>query len=208
MSKVLKYLVVLVLLLLLGAFIVKLGGFNLFKPPVPQVTTSSSVVLERMEKVMKLVTLEVHLSEFKEYKDHIYYDISPLRKEALIIVNGRVSIGYDFNDIQLEADEQTQTITILDLPDPEIIAVEHDLDYRMLSEGTFNSFTKEDYNNLNRNAKELITSTARERRELFLEAEDRKDDLIDMIRWMLNAANWDLVVGSDTEVVKNPENTY
>ena len=43
---------------------------------------SASVVVEKMEKVLKLVTVEATLSEIYNYKDFYSYDISPLRKKA------------------------------------------------------------------------------------------------------------------------------
>ncbi|WP_235298820.1 DUF4230 domain-containing protein [Portibacter marinus] len=202
MTKALKYLVVLVLLLVIGLGMWKFGGVGLFKAPEANVISSKEIILERMEKVNKLITLEAYYSEVYPHKDYYYYDISPFRKKALIRVKAKVSVGYDFQDIHMEANDETKTVTIYGLPNPEILSIDHDLDYYDISEGTFNSFTASDYNKLNADAKSFIRSSAEANAALFEEADEKKEELLDMFRWMLSAAGWELVVPEAPEEVK------
>ncbi|MBK9982670.1 MAG: DUF4230 domain-containing protein [Saprospiraceae bacterium] len=44
------------------------------------------------------------------------------------------------------------------MPPAEILSVDHDLDYYDLSEGFFNSFSTEDYNKINADAKDFVIS--------------------------------------------------
>lgn len=151
----------------------------------------STVLLEKIKKVSKLVTVEGYFSEIYDYKDYYGYDWSPFRKKALMRVKAKVLVGYDLSGIKIEADQARKTILISGLPDPEIMSVDHDIDYYDLQEGTFNSFSTEDYNRLNANAKKYIEQKAQES-DLFLAAEEQGNQLLDMIKFMVESAGWTL----------------
>jgi hypothetical protein len=205
MGKALKYTFFIALLALIAFGIWKFK--YIFTAPQANIISDKEVILERMEKVNKLITLEAYYSEVYDYKDYYYYDFSPFRKKALIRIKAKVSVGYDFKNIHLVAEEETKTVTIFGFPDPEILSIDHDLDYYDLSQGTFNSFTEEDYNKMNKNAKDFIREKAKDK-AIFDEAASKKDELIEMFSWMLQAAGWTLEISSDIQEVKNIENSY
>ncbi len=151
----------------------------------------SQILLEKIKTVAKLVTVEGYFSEVYSYEDYWKYDISLFQKRALIRVKGKVSVGYDLTKMNIEALPNQKTLIISNLPDPEIISIDHDLDYYDISEGTFNSFTKEDYNKMNRNAKEKIREQVAQS-DLFLAAEKQSNDMLDLIRFMVEGAGWKL----------------
>lgn len=169
---------------------------SLFSPNT-YVEQSSVVMLERLEKVNKLITLDAYFSEVYDHKDYYYYDISPFRKKALIRIKAKVSVGYDFKKINISMDEQAKVVSIHDFPEPEILSIDHDLDYYDLTQGTFNSFTESDYNKLNKNAKDFIRQKAAES-DIFDEANAQEIDLIEMFRWILQSAGWTLEIEGET----------
>jgi len=205
MGKTLKYLFFIALLAVIALGIWKFK--HLFSPSQVNVISSKEIILERMEKVNKLITLEAYYSEVYDYKDYYYYDFSPFRKKALIRIKAKVSVGYNFENIHMEAEEESKTVTIFGIPDPEILSIDHDLDYYDLSQGTFNSFTEEDYNKMNKNAKDFIREKAQDK-AVFDQAAEKKDELIEMFQWMLEAAGWKLVVSPGNEEVKKSESSY
>ena len=77
-------------------------------------------------------------------------------KKALLRVNAKVSAGYDLKKLNIKVDSKTKTIHIGPMPQVEILAVDHSLDYFNIEEGVFNSFTPQDYNKINANAKDYI----------------------------------------------------
>lgn len=181
-------------ILILAALVFGAWKFrSMFSGPASHIEQSSSVMLERMEKVNKLVTVDAYFSEVYDYKDYYYYDFSLFRKKALIRIKAKVSVGFNFEEINIESDELTKTITIKGFPKPEIISIDHDLDYYDLSEGTFNSFDEADYNKINKNAKDFIKAKAEES-DIFVEAMEQKEELIEMFQWMINTAGWKLEV--------------
>lgn len=151
----------------------------------------SQVLLEKIKTVAKLVTVEGYFSEVYSYEDYWKYDIGMFQKRALIRVKGKVSVGYDLTKMDIEALPDEKTLVISNLPDPEVISIDHDLDYYDISEGTFNSFTKEDYNKMNKNAKAKIEEQAGQS-DIFLAAEKQSNDMLDLIRFMVEGAGWQL----------------
>ena len=153
------------------------------------------VLLERVEKVMKLVTVEGSFSEIYDYKHHLIADIWPFRKKALIRINARVLVGYDFEKVVITADEQSRTITIENIPPPEILSIEHDMDYYNFENGLFNLITNKDITEMGFEAKEFISGKARES-DLFDKAEEQRKDLFEILALAVEASGWKLEVGS------------
>lgn len=154
---------------------------------------NAQVLLEKVKNVYKLVTVEGHFSEVYDYEDYWGYDFSPFRKKALIRVKAKVSIGYDLDHMKIEALPEQKKIIISQLPEPSIIAIDHTLDYYDISEGTFNSFGKDDYNKLNNNAKEFIVEKAKES-DLLDTANKQGNQALEMMEFIIENAGWELVV--------------
>ncbi|MFT5169050.1 MAG: hypothetical protein ACI8P3_004297 [Saprospiraceae bacterium] len=151
----------------------------------------SQILMEKIKTVAKLVTVEGYFSEVYSYEDYWGYDISLFQKKALIRVKAKVSVGYDLTKMSIEARPFENTLVISNLPDPEIMSIDHDLDYYDLSEGTFNSFSKDDYNKMNSSSKEKIREQVR-KSDIFLAAEKQSNDMLDLIRFMVEGAGWKL----------------
>lgn len=151
----------------------------------------SEVLMEKVKTVAKLVTVEAYFSEVYSYQDYWKFDLSWFQKKALIRVKAKVSVGYDLGKMKIEALPQQKKIVISDLPDPQIISIDHDLDYYDLDEGSFNSFDKDDYNKINSNAKEKIRQAA-EASDIFLTAETQSNEMFELIQFIVEGAGWEL----------------
>ncbi len=79
------------------------------------------------------------------------------------------------------------------LPEPQILSIDHTLDYYDISEGIFTSFAPEDYNRINQRAKDLIRDQA-EKSTLLPAAKEQAAKMLDLIRFMVEGAGWKLVV--------------
>lgn len=159
--------------------------------PVEQ--ESSTVLLERIKAVAKLVTVEGYFSEIYDYQDYYGYDLSMLRKKALIKVKAKVLVGFNLEKMRITAEASSKTIVVTSVPGPEILSIEHDLQYYDLQEGLFNSFSEKDYNKLNTNAKEFIRRKALDS-DLFSRAQKQRDDIFSMMRFMTESAGWKLKI--------------
>jgi len=161
------------------------------------VEEESTVLLERINIVTKLITVEGEFSEIYDYKDYWKYDLSPFRKKALVRIRGKVSVGYDLNNIQIESFPDQKQIVISNLPEPTILSIDHQLSYYDITQGTFNAFTTKDYNKINENAKGLIQKKAEES-ILIKTAEEQGVQLLEVIRFMIEQMGWKLEITSAT----------
>jgi hypothetical protein len=150
---------------------------------------SSDVILERVKKVAKLIAVEGYFSEVYDYKDYWGYDLPFLRKKALVRVRAKVSVGYDLEQLKIDALPASKTIVVSRLPEPQILSIDHDLDYYDITQGTFNTFTNADYNKINANAKKYIEAKARES-DLLKMADREGNQALELMRFIAESAGW------------------
>lgn len=185
MSRLIYFILVLVVGLALGW-----GIANFFQSPDNRVTNEEGqILLEKIDKVAKLVTVEGYFSELYSYKDYYKFDIWPLRKKALIRVKARVVAGIDMEKLTLEAIEETRTIRLSGPLKSDILYVETDLDYYDLTQGTFNAFTEGDYTRLNQKSKQYVLEAAYDS-DLLTQAEQQAKDLLETLRFLIEASGW------------------
>jgi Protein of unknown function (DUF4230) len=120
----------------------------------------ASVMLNKIERVFKVVTAEGHFSEVFDYSQttHIASFI-PSTKKALLIVNAKVLMGYDFKKCVFDIDEESRKIKVVSFPAPEILSVEQDIKYYNMENGLFNKFDNEDLTKLQAEAKQKIVAS-------------------------------------------------
>jgi hypothetical protein len=156
----------------------------------------SQVLLERVEQVAKLITVEGYFSEVYDYKDYWRFDWSPFQKKALLRVKAKVSVGYDLSKMKVESRPQEKLLIVSYLPDPQILSIDHDVDYYDISEGVFNSFTEADYTRMNRSAKKVIEEQA-QKSDLMLSAEKQAHEILELMRMMVEGSGWRMEFKSD-----------
>lgn len=199
MSHTMKYIaVILGMLIMLGAGYLLSDYISNMREK--KVQASSEIMLERVKKVSKLVSVEGYFSEMYNYKDFYNFDWSIFRKKALIRVKAKVSVGVDLQKAKFELDSKSKLLTISDIPAPEIISIDHDIDYYDITEGTFNSFTAQDFNKLNENAKEHIRSMAL-KSDLMQQSRRQTNEVINTFKLFAETGGWQVRV--DTLAFKN-----
>lgn len=166
--------------------------------------TEATVLLEQIKEVMKLVTIEGSVSEL--YNETLTRRVTlylPLPtafdfdKKATVQVTGKVLVGYNLEKLSLRIDEDQRKLIITDLPEPEILAIDHELAYRNLEESWFNNFTAQDYTALNQSAKRALRDKALES-ELMSRARQQGRSVIESIRQLAEAA------GLEVEIIEQP----
>jgi hypothetical protein len=157
-------------------------------------TESAVVMLEKVKKVTKLIAVEGSFTELYDYKDHYQFDFFNLfSKKALLRVTAKVSVGFDFEKLNISFDSISRTVSLNELPEASILSIDHDLDYYDISQGTFNKFTHEEYNMINKKAKALIEEKALSAK-LIEQADQQKEDFIMMLEMALSSIGWKLVI--------------
>jgi len=144
----------------------------------------STVLLEKIKTVAKLVTVEGYFSELYNYKDYVGYDWWIFRKKAILRVQAKVSVGFDLGNLELDILPEENRLIVRNIPaEPEVISIQHDIDYYDLSEGTFNYFDESDYTQLNKDARDFIEAKALES-DLMDKAREQGIQILDVIRFM------------------------
>lgn len=117
------------------------------------INENSEVIIERIEAVKKLVLMEGYFSELYTYQeaDKYFYNLIEFEKKAFLLVKGKARVSYDLSKMDYQVDEKTKTITLVNMPAPEV-SIEPEIKYFDLQESTFNSFSTDDYNKMNANA--------------------------------------------------------
>ncbi len=158
------------------------------------------VILEKMEKVQKLITIEANYSETydeENIREVTLYLPFPSKlqfsKTAQIQITGKVLVGFDMSQISMDIDSAARTITLSDVPEPEILAIDHEIKYRDIDHSWFNKWTPEDYTQLATNAKNVIRDRVYED-QLLDAAREESDQMIEVMNFMAEEMGWKLYV--------------
>ena len=178
--------------LLLSAFLCGWLTYQYFVAR-PQGVENASVLLEKIETVAKLTTVEGQFSEVYNYSEYEGYFTFLWDKKVLVRVRATVAAGYDLEQLNLVADPVTKTVRMSALPEPKILSIDHTLDYYDISQGIFESFSPEDHNRINKRAKDLIREQA-EKSNLLPAAQEQAEKMIELVRFMVESAGWKLEV--------------
>jgi len=118
---------------------------------------NTALIQQQITQVGKLIVTEGNFSQVVSYKNtrKNYFDIFSANKKALVIVNAKVTVGYDLRLIQTEIDETTKTLRIIKIPPPEI-NIYPDIEYYDVTQDYFNKFEAQDYNKIKSSVNQLM----------------------------------------------------
>lgn len=116
------------------------------------------LVLNRIEKVFKLVLAEGFFSEIVDFRHEgkRLFGLLSSTKKSLFIVDATVMIGFDFKKAKIEIDKINNKIKFTHIPSPEILSMETDFKFYDINNGMFNQFKSEDYTELLKAGKDHI----------------------------------------------------
>ncbi|UAB76126.1 DUF4230 domain-containing protein [Mesoflavibacter sp. SCSIO 43206] len=168
-----------------------------------KVTSQSVILLDKIKKVCKFITVEGDFAEIYHYEDvkERFLKLVSSRKKALVVINAKAHVGFDFNKISLESDQKTKTVIIKSFPQPEILSIETNLNYYDKKDGYFNKFEAADLTALNEEAKQHILEKVPESglynvaKQEALESLQLIENIVETIGWTLDYQN--LVLDTD-----------
>ncbi len=137
-------------------------AYNLFRKKQNQELTKhqSTVLLQQIKSVCKLITVEGDFAEIYTYENTKarFLSLISSKKKALIVINAKAQIGFDLKKIQMHADTENKRIHLTSFPQPEILSIQPELEFYDIQNGLFNAFKPEDITTLNQEAKKHIES--------------------------------------------------
>lgn len=147
--------------LLIGAVIMFLIWKLTSHKKSSMVKESSHTVVESIRKVFKVVLAEGFFNELYNFEEtRKLFGLIPSTKRALVIIQAKVLVGFDFEKCVWEVDEEQQKIKLVSFPEPQIVSIETDYKYYNFDEGIFNLLSREDLTRIQANGKKQVETAA------------------------------------------------
>ena len=120
--------------------------------------SQSVILLEKIRSVCKFITVEGDFAEIYHYEDvkEKFLKLITSKKKALVVINAKAHVGFDFSKVKMEADENSKTVILQHFPQPEVLSIETNLNYYDKTDGYFNKFEATDLTELHLEAKKHI----------------------------------------------------
>ncbi|MDK2772523.1 MAG: DUF4230 domain-containing protein [Flavobacterium sp.] len=187
-----------ILYILLICLVLFFGYHYFTKNKQENIEFNSSLIEKEIKNVSKLIVTEGHYAEVLTYKDQQKYllDLISFEKKALIVANADVFITYDMRQLEYKIDEVNKTITITNLPEPEL-KINQDLNFYDVNQSRFNPFGADDYNKIQKKVKEVIKAKV-EKSTLKSNAENRFLTELSKILVLTNTMGWKLQYNGNT----------
>lgn len=162
------------------------------KKDTSTVEYDTALIQQQIKNVGKLVVTEGHFSEVMTYKDQKKYlgDLITFDKKALVIINADVTVSFDLSKVKYDIDATNKVVTIKSIPEEEL-KISPDIKYYDVEQSTFNEFTGNDYNKINKIAKENLAKKI-EKSTLKSNAKNRLISELSKILIVTNSMGWKL----------------
>ena len=150
-------------LLFLGLALGAIGSFFIFQKftAVKKKTLTeqqSVILLDKIKKVSKLITVEGEFAEIYHHENtqDKFLGLLSSRKKAIVLINAKTHIGFDFTKIRMKADIKKKSIILSEFPLPEVLSIEPSIRFYDIQNGFLNKFNSEDLTRVNKEAKDHI----------------------------------------------------
>ncbi len=153
----------------------------------------STVLLEQIKQVAKLVAVEGHFSELMTQNSYQGNFGFLWDKKAIVQVRAKVSAGYDLNRFGLVMDEKYKVVRMKNLPKAEILSIDQELSYYDIQEGLFESFSAQDHTQIQADARKKIEEAA-QRSKLLQAADEQGKTLLSTLRTLVEQSGWKLEI--------------
>ncbi len=160
----------------------------------------SVILLDKIKKVSKLITIEGEFAEIYHHENskEKFLGLFTSKKKAIILINAKVHIGFDFRKIKMHTDTKNKSLVLSEFPQPEVFSVEPNIRFYDIQNGLLNKFSSEDLTEVNREAKEHILQKIPESNLMqtankeALEAISLMENLVETIGWKLDFSTLEL----------------
>ncbi|MCX8058027.1 MAG: DUF4230 domain-containing protein [Spirochaetes bacterium] len=107
---------------------------------------NESTIVEQIKKVFKLSIIELNISEIYNYEKAKNILFISFKKKALIIVNAKVIIGFDFEKSKISYIKEDKKLIFEKLDGPEVISIDTNYNFYDIQYSFFNKISEKDIN--------------------------------------------------------------
>ncbi|MDE1208146.1 DUF4230 domain-containing protein [Tenacibaculum larymnensis] len=164
----------------------------------------SVVLLDKIKKVSKLITVEGEFAEIYHHENtkEKFLGLVTSKKKAIILINAKVHIGFDFRKIKMYTDTKKKVLVLSEFPQPEVFSIEPNLRFYDIQNGLLNKFSSEDLTEVNKEAKDHILQKIPES-NLMQTANKEALEAVTLMQNLVETIGWKL----DYTALKIPEST-
>ncbi|MEC3906704.1 DUF4230 domain-containing protein [Tamlana sp. 2201CG12-4] len=157
------------------------------------VDSQSTILLDKIKTVCKLITVEGDFAEIYQYQDvkQRLLKLISSKKKALVVIKAKAYVGFDLSKIVLRADNNKKTIILEQFPQPEVLSIETNLNYYDKSDGIFNKFDAADLTGLHDEAKKQIQNKIPES-GLIQAAQKEALETVLLVKTIVETIGWTL----------------
>ena len=178
-----------------------------------QTHAQSTILMEKIRKVWKLITVEGEFAEIYHYENtkERFMSMVSSKKKAVLLINAKAYVGFDLSQIKMEALTDKKTIKLTEFPEPQVLSLETDLRYYDKKDGLFNKFDSSDLTEVNSKAKDHVLEKIPESglldtaRSEALEAVLLVQNIVETIGWSLDYQDLLLSKSSKGELPPEPK---
>ncbi len=126
-----------------------------------QLRQESTLLLERIEKVFKVVVAEGYFTEIYDHNSKKeFLGFFNVNKKALVISRAKVSVGFDFGRMKVRRDDASRKLIIEEFPQAEVLSIDTDYKFYDIDHGWLNKFNHDDYTFILNEAKKVMQDKA------------------------------------------------
>lgn len=168
-----------------------------------ELSETSQLIQLQLQNVGKLIVTEGAFSQVFTFEDSQkrFYNLISFNKRALVVVNAKVTIGYDLSQIETHIDQENKTVSILYIPEEEI-NIYPSIEYYDVTQDYFNQFSANDFNTIKSKVNSLLEDKI-EKSDLKYNAKNRLISELQKIYILTSTMGWTLRYNS--EEIRSPE---
>lgn len=153
----------------------------------------SSILLEKIRNVSKLITIESDFSEILHHQasKNILLKLFKSDKKAIVMANSKVMVGFDMKKIKIEPKPNKKTLVLTHFPQPEVLGIETNIEYYDVTNGWFNKFDAQDLTNINQEVRKNIEQKIPDS-GLLASAQEKALETVNMIEQIVGTFGWSL----------------
>lgn len=89
------------------------------------VNSQSIILLDKIKSVCKFITVEGDFADIYHYEDvkQKFLKLITSKKKALVVVNAKAYVGFDFSKVEMKANSNTKTIVLQSFPKAEVLSI-------------------------------------------------------------------------------------
>ncbi|KJD31069.1 hypothetical protein PK35_16425 [Tamlana nanhaiensis] len=157
------------------------------------VNSQSTILIDKIKKVCKFITVEGDFAEIYHYEDvkERFLKLITSKKKALVVINAKAHVGYDLSKIEIKAENDNKKIVLEHFPQPEVLSIETNLNYYDKKDGYFNKFEATDLTGLHNEAKRHIQEKIPESGLIEIAQKEALDTIL-LIETIVETIGWQL----------------